>query len=166
MRVLLLRGEPCARARVHALALAAAHPKIELALGRQGAVGGEGVALQWQLGTHPARVLRVALAEFVPDVIHGYTDRLSVCARELTAGRIPVIHDMTSKDAEGRAIEESAALVVPSQKLLEEIAATHTLPPATCVFPSYPLADAEANNGRLVSLYQSLAREPLLGIGR
>jgi hypothetical protein len=174
MRVLLLRGEPCARTRVHAVALASAHPEIELALARQGAPGGENLGLDWQLSRRPARVLRVALAEFAPDVIHSYEDLLTVCATELTAGRIPVIHDIHDSDDQPRAIEESAAVVAPSQTLLEEVAARHTLPPATCVFPSYPLGrelpanhrhmSAEANIGRLASLYQSLAREPMVGI--
>ena len=174
MRVLLLRGEPSARARIHAVALTATHPEIELALARQGARGGEVIELEWQLGHRPARVLRVALAEFAPDVVHSYVDSLTVGVTELTAGRIPVVHDIQTEDGEQRAIEEAAALVAPSQTLLEHIAPRLRLPGATCVFPSYPLArelpanhrhmSAEANIDRLVSLYQSLVREPLTGI--
>ena len=183
MRALLLRHEPCARARVHAVALSAAHPEVALALARQGAPGGEGLELEWQLGERPARGLREAIADFAPDVIHSYgpPDWLTVCANELTASRIPVIHDISGQanghDEFGlgrRAVEESDALVVPSQALLEEIGARLTLPPVTCVFPSYPLArelpaddgqgSAEANVDRLASLYQSLVREPMAGI--
>src|SRR5262249_57949498 len=124
MRVLLLRGEPAARTRVHAGALATAHPEIKLALARQGVPGGEGLDREWQLGDRPARALREAIAGFSPDVIHSYGPdaELTICAHELTAGRVPVIHDLGGKrrlsgdlDVERRAIEESAALVVASQ---------------------------------------------------
>jgi hypothetical protein len=176
MRVLYLRKEPCARARVHAVALASARPEIELALARQGARGGESLQLEWPLDDRPARGLRVAIAEFAPDVIHSYADSLTICAKELTARRIPVIHDIEAdgRDLEPRALEESDALVVPSHDLLEELGAAHVLPSVTCVFPSYPLArelqpkqrdlSAEANIDRLGSLYQSLAREPMAGL--
>lgn len=183
MRVLLLRQQPCARARVHAVALSAVHPEIELALARQGAPGGEGVETEWQLGDRPARVLREAIAEFAPDVIHSYgpAEWLTVCANELTAGRLPVIHDLSGQGRghedfalEGRAVEESDALVAPSKTLLEEVGSHHRLPPVTCVFPSYSLArelpaderhlSAEANIDRLASLYQSLGREPMASI--
>lgn len=183
MRVLLLRHEPCARARVHAVALASTHPEIELALARQGGPGGEGLEEDWLLGERPARGLREAISGFSPDVIHSYgpAEWLTVCANELTARRIPVIHDMSGQHnghddfaLERRAVEESHALVVPSQALLEEIGSRHTLPPITCVFPSYSLArelrtderhlSAEANVDRLASLYQSLVREPMAGV--
>jgi hypothetical protein len=176
MRVLLLRQEPCARARVHAVALAAVHPEIELGLARQGSPGGEGLENEWQLGDRPARGLREAISELAPDVIHSYTDSLTVCAHELTAGRIPVVHDVKAEDSEveRRAVEESDAVVVASQELLEVMGASYILPPVTCVFPSYPLArelpaderdlGAEANIDRLGSLYQSLVREPMAGI--
>jgi hypothetical protein len=178
MRVLLLRQEPWARARVHAVALAGVRPEIELALARQGARGGESTSLEWQLGDRPARGLRPAIAEFAPDVIHSYTDSLTICAKELTAGRIPVIHDIAAYDPEElepRALEESDAVVTSSQQLLEELGSAHMLPSVTCVFPSYPLARelpaeerdggaAEANIDRLASLYRSLVREPMVGI--
>jgi len=177
MRVLLLRQEPWARARVHAVALTGAHPEIELALARQGARGGESTSLDWQLGDRAARGLRVAIAEFAPDVIHSYADSLTICAKELTAGRIPVIHDVEAHDPEQlepRALEESDAVVTSSQELLEELGSAHMLPPVTCVFPSYPLArelpakerdgSAEANIDRLASLYRALVREPMVGI--
>jgi hypothetical protein len=176
MRVLLLRQEPCARARVHAVALANAHLEIEVALARQGARGGESLQLEWHLGDRPARGLRVALAEFAPDVIHSYADWLTICAKELTAGRIPVIHDIEAENSEleARALEESDALVTPSHELLEALGSAHMLPPVTCVFPSYALArelpsnerdlSAEANIDRLATLYQSLAREPMASI--
>ncbi|HKN95035.1 MAG TPA: hypothetical protein VJU60_11930 [Thermoleophilaceae bacterium] len=181
MRVLLLRDEPCTRARVHAVALAAAHPEIEVALARQGGPGGESLDQEWQLGERPARRLREAIAEFAPDVVHSYgpAGALTVCVIELTAGRLPVIHDLDApaqveRGLELRAIEESDALVVASQGLLEDLGGRTTLPPLTCVVPNYPLArelprdewhlGAEANIDLLVSLYQSLAREPLAGI--
>jgi hypothetical protein len=166
---------------VHACALAAVHPEIELALAREGGRGGEGVELEWQLGERPARALREAIAEFSPDVIHSYgpAEPLTVSAIELTARRIPVIHDMNAQlsddpSLERRAIEESDAVVAPSQALLEEVGSRYMLPPVTCVFPSYALAreltaderhlSAEANIDRLASLYQSLVREPMAGI--
>jgi hypothetical protein len=184
MRVLLLRQQPEARARVHAGALAASHPEIQLALARQGAPGGEGLELGWQLGDRPARALREAIAEFSPDLIHSYgpAAELTVCVNELTAGRVPVIYDLSGKhrfqgdpDLEGRAIEESAAVVVASQVLLEEVAAAgHKLPQLAMVFPSYsparelPAADrhmsAEANIDRLAALYHGLVREPMAGL--
>ena len=183
MRVLLLRQEPWARTRVHAVALTAGAPEIELALARQGAPGGEGLAQEWQLAERPARGLREALADFSPDVIHSYgpAEWLTVCANELSAGRIPVIHDLSGQQRghedvalERRAVEESDALVVPSQALLEEIGSRYTLPPVVCVFPSYSLArelpaderqlSAEANIDRLASLYQGLVREPMAAI--
>jgi hypothetical protein len=176
MRVLLLRQEPWARARVHAVALANAHPEIELALARQGARGGESAPLEWQLGDRPARGLRVAIAEFAPDVIHSYADSLTISAKELTARRIPVVHDVEANrpELEPRALEESDAVVTSSQELLEELGSTHMLPSVTCVFPSYALArelpaderdgSAEANIDRLASLYRALVREPMVGI--
>lgn len=161
---------------MHAVALSGSHPEIELALARQGARGGESLELEWQLGERPARGLRVAISEFAPDLIHSYADWLTVCAIELTAGRIPVIHDIEANapELEPRALEESDALVTSSQELLETLGSAHILPPVTCVFPSYPLArelpagerdlSAEANIDRLATLYQSLAREPMVGI--
>jgi hypothetical protein len=183
MRVLLLRQEPSSRARVHATALAAGRPEVGLALARQGAPGGEGVDREWQLGGRPARALREAIADFSPDLVHSYgpvTD-LTVCVNELTAGRVPVIHDLSGRrrfsadpELEARAIQESAALVVASQVLLDQVAASYTLPPLTMVFPSYsparelPPADrnmsAEANIDRLAALYQALVREPMAGL--
>jgi hypothetical protein len=180
MRVLLLRQEPASRARVHALALASAHPEIELALARQGAPGGEELDQEFQLGRRPARRLRELLAAFAPDVIHSYATDLTVCANELTAGRMPVIHDLGdappahNRELEQRAVEESDAVVAPSQEMLEDVGSRHTLPPVTCVAPSYPLArelppderheGAEANIDRVASLYRSLVREPLAAI--
>jgi hypothetical protein len=183
MRVLFLRQEPSSRARVHATALAAGRPEIELALARQGAPGGEGIGREWQLGHRPARGLREAIAEFAPDVVHSYgpSGELTVCANELTAGRVPVVHDLSGRrrfsgdpEIEGRAIEESTALVVASQVLLDQLAASHTLPLLTMVFPSYAPArelaaadrnmSAEANIDRLAALYQGLVREPMAGL--
>jgi hypothetical protein len=183
MRVLLLRQEPSSRARVHAMALAAGRPEIELGLARQGAPGGEGIDREWQLGDRPARGLREAVAEFAPDVIHSYgpSGELTVCANELTAGRVPVVHDLSGRrrfagdpEIEGRAIEESAALVVASPVLLEQLATGFTLPQLTMVFPSYAPArelapadrnvSAEANVDRLAALYQGLAREPMASL--
>jgi hypothetical protein len=178
MRALILRGEPRARARVQAVALRRVRPEIELGLARQGAPGGEGLERQWQLGAHPARTLREVIHDFSPDLIHSHGPlELTVCANELTAGRVPVIHDAEGHaahtDAERRAVEESAALVVPSQRVLEELAAAYRLPALTCVFPSFPLArelradgdrrSAEANIDGLASLYEQLVREPLAG---
>lgn len=183
MRVLMLRQQPSSRARVQAVALAAERPDIELALARQGAPGGESVPLEWQLGDRPARGLREAIAQFAPDVVHSYgpSAELTVCVTELTAGRVPVIHDLSGKrrflsdpGLEARAIEESRALVVASEVLLEQLAAGYRLPPLTMVFPSYSPArelapddrgmSAEANIDRLAALYQALAREPMAGL--
>lgn len=180
MRVLLLRGRPHARTRVHAAALASAHPEIEVALARQGGTGGEDVEQEWKLGERPARRLREAISGFAPDVIHSYgpPGELTVCAIDLSARRIPVIHDLDASGLdlgpEQRAVEECDALVVASQGMLEHISSRQTLPPVTCVLPNYALArelppddrhlSAEANIDLLASLYQSLAREPLAAI--
>jgi hypothetical protein len=168
---------------VHAGALGSVHPEIELALARQGAPGGEALALEWQLDDRPARGLREAIAEFAPDLIHSYGPlaRLTVCAHELTAGRIPVIHDLSGKrrfqgdeSLERRAVEESSAVVVASQVMLEQVTAEYTLPPIAMVLPSHPPArelppsdgqmSAEANIDRLVALYRSLVREPMAAL--
>jgi hypothetical protein len=183
MRVLLLRQEPSSRARVHAVALAAERPEIEFGLARQGAPGGEGIQREWQLGDRPARGLREAIADFSPDVVHSYgpSAELTVCVIELTAGRVPVVHDLSGRrrfqgdgEFEARAVEESAALVVASQPLLEQLSAAYTMPPLTMVFPNYSPArelprpdrrlSAEANIDRLAALYQALAREPMAGL--
>lgn len=185
MRVLFLRREPCARARVQAAALRSARPDIEIGLARAGGPGGEQVGPQWRLGDRPARALRETLAAFSPDVIHshGPDSFLTVCANELTAGRIPVIHDLGSlraasgeSELDVRALEESAALIAPSAEALEELGSRHMLPPLTCVFPSYLLArelwaaedhlSAEAHIDRIASLYELLVREPMAGIAR
>jgi hypothetical protein len=157
-------------------------PEIELALARQGGPGGEGLESEWRLGERPARGLRKAISEFYPDLIHshGPSEFLTVCANELTGGRIPVIYDADARTGRGddalerRAVEESDALIVPSQALLEEIGSRYMLPPHTCVFPTYPLArelpkddhqlSAEAGIGGIASLYETLVREPIVGV--
>jgi hypothetical protein len=186
MRVLLVRQEPSARARVHSVALAHARPDIELTLARQGDPGGEAIEHQWTLGDRPARDLREVVADFAPDLIHSHgSAALTVTAIELTAGRIPVIYDYDDgryhvdgdgdrADLHRRAVEECSALIVPSQDLLEAMRHSFMLPPVTCVFPSYPLShelpyderqhSAEANIGRIGALYERLAREPMAGL--
>jgi Glycosyltransferase Family 4 len=185
MRVLILRQAPCARARVQAAALRSARPDIHFGLARGGGQGGERLTPEWELGERPARALREAIAEYAPDLIHshGPSARLTVYANELTAGRIPVIFDVGAlapgahdEDPllEARAVEESTALVAPSQELLEELGARHRLPRLTCVFPGFPLArelppeerhlSAEASIQRIASLYDTLVREPIVGI--
>jgi len=180
MRVLILRGQPCARARIQAAALATERPDIELGLARRGGYGGEGIAREWELGARPARALRETLAEFAPDVIHshGPETALTVSAIELSARRIPVIHDMGARSSdrglELRVLEESDALIVPSHELLETLATSGPLPPVNCVFPSYLPAhelppddrqrSAEAQIGRIATLYERLTREPFAGL--
>src|SRR5581483_4054106 len=143
MRVLILRGQPSARARIQAAALATERPDIQLGLARQGGHGGDHIAREWELGARPARALREAIAEFAPDVIHshGPGTLLTVCAIELSAGRTPVIHDMGSRPGDSgfdpRVLSESDALIVPSHELLETLATSGPLPPLNCVFPSY-----------------------------
>jgi hypothetical protein len=155
---------------VQAQALRSSRPDIELALARQGAPGGDGVVHEWELGERPARGLREAIADFAPDLIHshGPSAELAVCAIELAAGRVPVIYDIGGQNGggemEARALEESTAIVVSSQELLEKLNARHTLPPLTCVFADYAAArDAESEIGRIASLYDLLAREPMAG---
>jgi Glycosyltransferase Family 4 len=186
MRVLLMRKDPSARARVHSVALGHSRPDIQLALARQGGPGGEAIEQQWALDDHPARGLREVLAEFAPDLIHSHgSAALTVTAIELTAGRIPVLHDHdgTGSDAthnghgadvERRAIEECSALIVSSQETLDRLLTRFALPPERCVFPSYPLShelpydqrehSGEANIGRIATLYERLSREPLVGL--
>lgn len=186
MRVLLLRKNPSARARVHSVALGHSRPDIQLALARQGGPGGEAIEEQWTLDERPARGLREALSDVAPDLIHSHgSPALTVTAIELTAGRIPVLHDHDDSHPGGlgdgngadlgrRAVEECSALIVPSQGELERLRAQFALPPVTCVFPNYPLSHelpyderehcAEANIGRIASLYERLSREPLAGL--
>jgi hypothetical protein len=182
MRVVLLRKDPSARARVHSVALGHSRPDIQLALARQGGSGGEAIEEQWTLDDRPARGLREALSDVAPDLIHSHgSAALTVTAIELTAGRIPVLYDHDDShrddsraDLERRAVEECSALIVPSQAELDRLRARFALPPVTCVFPSYPLShelpyherehSAEANIGRIASLYERLSREPLAGL--
>lgn len=182
-----MRQAPSARARVHSVALAHSRPDIELALARQGGPGGEAIERQWTLDERPARGLREALAEFAPDLIHCHDSAaLTVTAIELTARRTPVVHDHDvthhhdedgnghGPDLQRRAIDECSALVVPSAEVLNELLSRFTPPPDRCVFPSYPLShelpyderehSAEANIGRIASLYERLVREPLAGL--
>jgi hypothetical protein len=75
---------------------------------------------------------------------------------------------------ERRAVEECSALIVPSQEVLDRLLLRFSLPPERCVFPSYPLAhelpyderehSAEANIGRIATLYERVSREPLAGL--
>jgi hypothetical protein len=83
---------------------------------------------------------------------------------------------VTSHALERRVLEESAALIVASHELLEKLVARGPLPPLTCVFPSYPPAhelppddrqlSAEAQIGRIATLYERLCREPMAGMLR
>ena len=186
MRVLLMRKDPSARARVHSVALTHSHPDIALALARQGGPGGEAIEEQRTLDEHPARGLREVLAEFAPDLIHCHgSASLTVTAIELTAGRTPVVHDHDGTrhdrngdghgpDVERRAVEECSALIVPSQEVLDRLLSRFAPPPERCVFPNYPLSHelpyderehgAEANIGRIAALYERLSREPLVGL--
>ena len=124
------------------------------------------------------------------DLIHSHgSSALTVTAIELTAGRIPVVHDLEDakrnrngsgngdhRDVDRRAVEECSGLVVPSQDLCERLRARFILPALTCVFPSYALAhelppderhhSAEANIGRIAVLYESVSREPMAGLRR
>ena len=98
-----------------------------------------------------------------------------------SAGRVPVVHDLSGKrrfkddqSLERRAVEESSAVVAASQVLLEQLTAEYTLPPIAMILPSHPPArelpqsdgqmSAEANIHRLAALYQSLVREPMAGL--
>jgi hypothetical protein len=186
MRVLLMRKDPSARARVHSVALAHSRPDIELALARQGGPGGEAIEAQWALDERPARGLREVLAAFGPDLIHCHgSAALTVTAIELTAGRIPVVHDHDhghrdgngnghGPDVERRAVEDCSALIVPSQDVLDRLLARFAPPPELCVFPDYPLShelpyderehSAEANIGRIATLYERLSREPMAAL--
>jgi glycosyl transferase family 4 len=183
-----MRKDPSARARVHSVSLAHSRPDIELGLARQGGPGGEAIEEQWTLDEHPARRLREVLAEFAPDLIHCHGfPALTVTAIELTAGRIPVVHDHDGTrqsrngngnghgpDVERRAVEECSALIVPSQELLDRLIARFAPPPERCVFPNYPLShelpyderehSAEANIGRIATLYERLSREPMAAL--
>jgi hypothetical protein len=58
--------------------------------------------------------------------------------------------------------------------MLDCLLTRFALPPVRCVFPSYPLShelpyderehSAEANIGRIATLYERLSREPLAGL--
>jgi hypothetical protein len=192
MRILFLQQQPSRRARKYAQSLVAVRPDIQLAFAHSGRTlsesygdGDELFTNWWRLGERPARDLRKALGEFVPDIVHslGPPDSLTVLAGELTSGRVSVIHDVRRLQSprrrrfssgfaeegdplelERRAIEESAALVTTSRELLDEARARHTLPPLTCVFPDDARETFEGNIGRIVSLYEALVREPIVGI--
>ena len=167
MRVLFLQQQPCARARKYGAALAAVRPDLELGFAYRGRTlserygsGDELFGSWWRLGDRPARDLRAVLAEFSPDIVHSHAlpDTLTVLANELTAGRVPVVHDAHDLQSlrklpfddgfepppdllewERRAVEESAALVTVSAELIEAIGSRYTLPGLTCVFPNYAL---------------------------
>ena len=166
MRILFLQQQPCVRALKYAVGLAAARPGWRLAFAYQGKTldewygsGDELFERWWDLGDEPVRRLRHVLAEWRPDVVHSHNlpDSLTVLANEL-AGHVPVIHDVHDLQSlretayengfaqpedprvlERRAVEESAAVIVVSDELLQEVFARHRLSARTLDFPNYAL---------------------------
>ena len=190
LRVLFVQQQPCVRALKYAVALRSARPDIRLAFAYRGATlsglygSGDELFERWyRLRNGLERDLRRAVAEFRPDVIHSHNlpDSLTVLAIDLTAGRVPIIHDVhdlqslrrtpyedgfaepgDAVELEQRAVEESAALVTVSEALVAEIAARHRLPAHVVTFPNYALRrdlprelpPARPRNGVLRLVYQ------------
>ena len=167
MRVLFLQQQPCVRALKYAVALRSAQPAQRLGFAFRGATlselygSGDELFERWyRLGNGLEEDLRRAVAEFRPDLIHSHNlpDELTVLARSVTEGRVPIVHDVHDlqslrrtpyedgfpepRDAlalEQRAVEESAALVTVSEELVAEIGARHRLPAQVLTFPNYAL---------------------------
>jgi glycosyltransferase involved in cell wall biosynthesis len=167
MRILFLQQQPCVRALKYASALRSAFPEIGLGFAYQGKTltewygsGDELFEGWWDLGSEPASGLRAALGEFRPDLIHSHNlpDSLTAIALELSAGRVPVVHDVHDLQSlrktpyengfpeprdplalERLAIEECTALVTVSDELLEEIRSRYRTDAPTLVFGNYAL---------------------------
>ena len=171
MRILFLQQQPCIRTLKIAVGLRAASDGLELGFAYQGRTLGEWYGTGddafdrwWNLGTGPddevAGRLRAVLDEFLPDVVHSHNlpDGLTVLAMELSAGAVPVVHDVHDFQslrrtpyengfpepadplvAERAAVEGCSALITVSPELLAEVEARYRVPPAL-VFPNYALA--------------------------
>ena len=168
MRVLFVQRQPCIRALKYAVGLRSAAPGVHLGFACEGATlsqfYGEGDELfeRWfHLDGDPRGDLERALDVFRPDVIHSHNlpDHLTVLASEVSAGRVPIVHDVNDLrslrvtpyedglpesdedhlDLERRAIEGSDALITVSDELLGEIEARHRAPGLRAVFPNLAL---------------------------
>ncbi len=165
MRVLFLQRQPCIRTLKYAIGLRAARPGLHLGFACQGATlsgwygaGDELFDQWWPLDADPLDGLRRVVEEHRPDVIHSHNlpDGLTVAALEVTAGRIPVIHDSHDLQSlrqtpyedgfpeltdplalERLAVEGSTALVTVSDEMLEEIRSRYAVPGPSLVFASY-----------------------------
>lgn len=169
MRVLFLQRQPCIRALKYAVALRGSHPGIALGFAYQGRTlsgwYGSGDDLfdgWWRLpASDPATALARAIAAFRPTVVHSHNlpDALTVLALDVAGDRVPVVHDVHDLQSlrrtpyedgfddpedpaalERAAVEGSAALVVVSAEMLDEIGARHRPPARALVFPNYALA--------------------------
>ena len=183
MRILFLQQQPCMRAMKYAVALRGSRHDVRLGFAYQGktlsewyGTGDELFERWWDLADEPRARLRVALAEFRPDLIHSHNlpDSLTVLANEVADGSIPVVHDVHDLQSlrrtpyehgfpepddppalEKRAVEESAAVVTVSDELLAEIRARHRAPARALPFANYALRrdlpevlpDPERRNG-------------------
>jgi glycosyl transferase family 4 len=167
MRILFLQQQPCVRALKYAVALRSVFPRIKLGFAYQGKTltgwygsGDELFEHWWDLGSKPIRVLRHAVEQFRPDLIHSHNlpDSLTAIALELFAGRVPVVHDVHDLQSlrrtpyengfpeppetlalEQLAVRECSALVAVSDELLEEIRGRYHPTAPTLAFPNYAL---------------------------
>lgn len=166
MRVLFLQRQPCIRTLKYAAGLRSASDAVEIGFAYQGrslddwyGTGDDLFDRWWRLG--PAgEGLEAVLDEFRPEVVHGHNlpDRLTVAALELTAGAVPVIHDVHDLQSlrrtpyedgwpepadplalERAAVEGATAVIAVSPEMVDELRARYRLPP-TLVFPNYALA--------------------------
>jgi glycosyltransferase involved in cell wall biosynthesis len=140
MRVLFLQRQPSFRALKLAAGLRGALAESELAFAFQGdslneryGQGDEFFDRLWKLDPD-ANGLAPLLAEFEPDVVHGFDD---------LSGRVkgpPVVHDVSdAAELDQRAIESAAALVATSPELLGLLRHHFRLPKRTLVFPNLAL---------------------------
>jgi len=165
MRVLFLQQQPCARTRKYAVALRAAWPDVRLGFACQGQTltgwygsGDELFDRWWLLGPEPAADLARVMDEFRPDLVHSHNlpDTLTVAAQDVSAGAVPVVHDVhdlqslrrTPYEAgfpepadplalEKQAVEGSTAVVAVSGEMLDAIGARHRVPDHTLTFANY-----------------------------
>jgi glycosyltransferase involved in cell wall biosynthesis len=166
MRILFLQQQPCIRTLKYAVGLRAAVPGLQLGFACRGQTltefygSGDELFDRWWPLSDLATDVRAAIKEFRPDLIHSHNlpDELTVLAQELTEGAVPVVHDAHDLQSlrstpyedgfgepeeplalERRAVEDSAALIVISQQMHDELEARYRLPAAGTILPNYAL---------------------------
>ncbi len=166
MRVLFLQQQPCIRTLKYAVGLRASCDGLRLGFAYQGQTLGQWYGTGDELFDHWWRLdaagseLGAVIDGFRPDVIHSHNlpDRLTVAALGITAGKVPVVHDVHDlqslrhtpyedgfpepEDPQGlerAAVEGCSAVVAVSPELLDELHARYRLP-LSCCFANYALA--------------------------